>query len=153
MKRDKIVNNLTERLCSNAKSAVPIVDVFCLQAKLSPGRYNLYGNSLEFQVKYIWEKNGMIKMMKIPLQHLQHLWHDHHEVYPSANFGNRRDLKRRKELWALLVSGILVFSIFLCLIIVSIIVCLSHLAFVLAGVPGRHVLYLKHSFWDLVSSW
>ena len=57
MKRDKIVNNLTERLCSNAKSAVPIVDVFCLQAKLSPGRYNLYGNSLEFQVKYIWEKN------------------------------------------------------------------------------------------------
>ena len=52
MKRDKIVNNLTERLCSNAKSAVPIVDVFCLQAKLSPGRYNLYGNSLEFQVKY-----------------------------------------------------------------------------------------------------
>ena len=53
MKRDKIVNNLTERLCSNAKSAVPIVDVFCLQAKLLPGRYNLYGNSLEFQVKYI----------------------------------------------------------------------------------------------------
>ena len=56
MKRDKIVNNLTERLCSNAKSAVPIVDVFCLQAKLLPGRYNLYGNSLEFQVKYIEKK-------------------------------------------------------------------------------------------------
>ena len=59
MKRDKIVNNLTERLCSNAKSAVPIVDVFCLQAKLLPGRYNLYGNSLEFQVKYIEKKNGL----------------------------------------------------------------------------------------------
>ena len=58
MKRDKIVNNLTERLCSNAKSAVPIVDVFCLQAKLLPGRYNLYGNSLEIQVKYMKEKNA-----------------------------------------------------------------------------------------------
>ena len=56
MKRDKIVNNLTERLCSNAKSTVPIVDVFCLQAKLLPGRYNLYGNSLEIQVKYMKEK-------------------------------------------------------------------------------------------------
>ena len=56
MKRDKIVNNLTERLCSNAKSAVPIVDVFCLQAKLLLGRYNLYGNSLEIQVKYTIEK-------------------------------------------------------------------------------------------------
>ena len=59
MKRDKIVNNLTERLCSNAKSAVPIVDVFCLQAKLLPGRYNLYGNSLEFQVKYIEKKKSI----------------------------------------------------------------------------------------------
>ena len=57
MKRDKIVNNLTERLCSNAKSSVPIVDVFCLQAKLLLGRYNLYGNSLEVQVKYIERKN------------------------------------------------------------------------------------------------
>ena len=56
MKRDKIVNNLTERLCSNPKSAVPIVDVSCLQAKLLPGRYNLYGNSLEIQVKYMIEK-------------------------------------------------------------------------------------------------
>ena len=93
--------------------------------------------------------NGIVEMMKIPLQHLQHLWHDHHEVYPSANFGNRWDLKRRKEVWALLVSGTLFFSIFSCLIIV----CLFHLAFVLAGIPGWHVLYLKHSFWDLVSSW
>ena len=57
MKRDKIVNNLTERLCSNAKPAVLIVDVFCLPTKLLPGKYNLYGNSLEIQVKYMKEKN------------------------------------------------------------------------------------------------
>ena len=65
MKRDKIVNNLTERLCSNAKSAVPIVDVFCLQAKLLPGRYNLYSNSLEIQVKYMKEKKFARKMPQI----------------------------------------------------------------------------------------
>ena len=65
MKRDKIVNNLTERLCSNAKSTVPIVDVFCLQAKLLPGRYNLYGNSLEFQIKYIEKKMGWMDGMVI----------------------------------------------------------------------------------------
>ena len=57
MKRDKTVNNLTERLCTNAKSTVPIVDVFYLQAKLLPGRHNLYGNSLEFQVKIQVRKN------------------------------------------------------------------------------------------------
>ena len=64
MKRDKTVNNLTERLCSNAKSTVPIVDVFCLQAKLLPGRYNLYGNSLEFQVKYIEKKKMMVNRLE-----------------------------------------------------------------------------------------
>jgi hypothetical protein len=42
MKRDKTVNNLTERLCSNAKSSVPIVDVSVLQAKLLPGRYSTF---------------------------------------------------------------------------------------------------------------
>ena len=64
MKRDKIVNNLTERLCSNAKPAVLIVDVFCLPAKLLPGRYNLYGNSLEIQVKYTIEKNVFVMFLR-----------------------------------------------------------------------------------------
>ena len=34
----------------------PLLNVFCLQAKLLLGRHNLYGNSLEFQVKYIEKK-------------------------------------------------------------------------------------------------
>ena len=79
MKRDTIVNNLTERLCSNTKSAVPIDDVFCLQAKLLPGRYNLYGNSLEIQVKYMkeknactqnWQKNGNSEFGNLMLSHI-----------------------------------------------------------------------------------
>ena len=33
-----------------------------MQAKLLPGRYNLYGNSLETQVKYIERKNAVTRV-------------------------------------------------------------------------------------------
>ena len=42
----------------------PLLDVFCLQAKLLPGRYNLYGNSLEFQVKCMIKKNKIKEIVK-----------------------------------------------------------------------------------------